>query len=369
MAEAVSAFITNAGANINRSGFDSAFAAEETVFETRELLCSLFNFSRPENVVFCLNATAALNYILKGLLKAGEHCLVSGMEHNAVMRPLNQLAKEGVDFSAIPCNKKGELLVPEIKGKIRKNTKAFVLTHASNVSGTIMPLEEAGKICAEEGLFFIVDAAQTAGLLPIDFKAIKAHALVFPGHKGLLGPQGIGGFAIEPGLAEKLTPLLSGGTGSRSESEEQPEYLPDKFESGTQNLPGIAGLNEALKYIQRTGLSAIREKEMLLTKALMDGLDELAGDGRLRILGLAAGVGRTAVVSVDFFGRDNADVGHALYTGYGIRTRCGLHCAPRAHKTLGSFPGGSVRISPGFFNTLEDIDYALFAIAEILKKK
>ncbi|HKM43065.1 MAG TPA: aminotransferase class V-fold PLP-dependent enzyme, partial [Limnochordia bacterium] len=230
--DAVKHFIDDIGDNVNRSGYD-ALASDEMVFETREMLAQLFNFPTPENVVFTLNITYGLNFLLKGLLEPGDHVIVSSMEHNAVMRPLMQLQERGVEFSRLVCDEVGKLNANSLYPMIRPNTKMVVLTHASNVSGTILPVEEIGAICQERGLWFVLDTAQTAGILPVDFQSIKTDALTFTGHKGLLGPQGIGGFLLTQELAERMETLVSGGTGSLSEYEEVPPYLPDKFEAGT----------------------------------------------------------------------------------------------------------------------------------------
>lgn len=365
VAQATMHFLEHSATNLNRSGFSEEFAAEELVFETRNMLCELFHFPKAENIVFTLNATGAMNYILKGLLKKGDHCLVSEMEHNAVMRPLSQLAQLGVEYSKMPCNIYGELELNKVQKQIKANTKAMIVTHASNVCGTILPIEELGRLCSEHGLYFIIDSAQTAGILPIGFEALKASAIVFAGHKGLLGPQGTGGAAISEELAKTLEPLVSGGTGSASESEDQPSFMPDKFEAGTMNLPGIAGLNSALTFINNTGIEAIRQKEESLCKTLLHGFAKLEG---IKLLGLKTITNRVAVISIDCLDKDNADVAYALYKHYGIRTRCGLHCAPSAHKALGSFPKGSIRFSPGFFNTEEEIDFVIASLKEVLKK-
>ncbi|HHW54136.1 MAG: aminotransferase class V-fold PLP-dependent enzyme [bacterium] len=362
--EAVKHFLDDIGSNVNRSGYAASLAAEEIVFETRERLCRLFNFGQPENVIFTLNVTQALNYLIKGLLQPGDHCIVSSMEHNAVMRPLMQLKKRGVEFSRLQCDERGRLDPGDLYPLIKANTKAVIINHASNVCGTVLPVAEIGKICAERGLRFIVDTAQTAGILDIDFQKIRADALAFTGHKGLLGPQGTGGFLLSPELARTLEPLISGGTGSLSEQEEPPPYLPDKFEAGTLNLPGIFGLHAALAYIEKTGTGAIRKKELELAALLLEGLSVI---GEARLVGLEGLENRTAVVSVDFPGYDNAEIAYLLDRDYGIKTRCGLHCAPAAHKTLGTFPRGTVRLSPGHFNTREEIEYTLSSIHKVLK--
>jgi len=363
--DAVKLFIEDIGNNVNRSGYAGSFAAEEIVFETREMLGRLFNFDRSENIIFTMNITQGLNFLLKGLLRQGDHCIVSSMEHNAVMRPLMQLKKEGAEFSRVMCDKFGRLNPDDISRHIKPNTRAVVITHASNVCGTVLPAADIGSICKEKGLKFIIDTAQTAGIMDIDFNKIKAHAIAFTGHKGLLGPQGTGGFAINDEMAEAIDTLISGGTGSLSEYEVQPPYMPDKFEAGTMNLPGIYGLNAALKYIDNIGTDAIREKELELTYMLLQGLVNIKG---VHISGLKGINNRTAVVSVDFEGCDNAEVAHCLDKYHGIKTRCGLHCAPSAHRTLGTFPRGTVRFSPGHFNTKEEIETTVSSVNQILKE-
>jgi len=356
-------FIEEIGSNVNRSGYLGSLAAEETVFATRDLLGELLNFPRSENVIFTLNVTYGLNFLLKGLLKPGDHCLVSSLEHNAIMRPLQQLEARGVQYSRIMCDREGRLAPRHLTDQLTPRTKAVVLTHASNVCGTIVPVEEIGQICAEKGLIFIIDAAQTAGVLPLDFEKTKADALAFTGHKGLLGPQGVGGFLIKQELAEQIEPLILGGTGSLSEQETQPPYLPDKFEAGTLNLPGIAGLHAALQYLKQMGIDAIREQELELAGLLLEGLGNMPD---VQIIGLQETQGRTAVVSVNFTDRDNGEMAYLLDKHFGIQTRCGLHCSPAAHKTLGTFPSGTVRFSPGHFNTKKEIATAISAVHAIL---
>jgi cysteine desulfurase family protein len=363
--DAVKYFIDNVGINANRSGYKVSFSTEEVVFATREMLGRLFNFERPENIIFTLNITQALNFLLKGLLQQGDHCIVSSMEHNAVMRPLAQLAKTGVEFSRVMCDQYGRLDPNDIYAHIKNNTKAIVMSHASNVCGTILPIKAVGNICKEKGIKFIIDTAQTAGVIDIDYKKIKADAIAFTGHKALLGPQGTGGFIINDELAQSLDTLISGGTGSLSEYEVQPPYLPDKFEAGTLNLPGIFGLHAALQYIHKIGTGAIAKKELELTEIL---LQDLCTFKDIYIAGLKETNNRTAVISVDFLNRDNAEIAYALDKYFCIKTRCGLHCAPSAHKTLNTFPQGTVRFSPGYFNTKAEIKYTVSALNKILKQ-
>lgn len=363
--DAIKHYIDDIGCNINRSGYDSSFSAEEIVYETREMIAELFNFNIPENVIFTMNVTQSMNFLLKGLLKPGDHCIVSSMEHNAVMRPLMQLHKTGIEFSRIECDFYGRMDANDIYKHIKNNTKAVIINHASNVCGTVLPVYDVGRICKEKDLFFIVDTAQSAGILDINFEELNADAVAFTGHKGLLGPQGTGGFLINNKLAETIDTLVSGGTGSLSEFEEQPHYMPDKFEAGTMNLPGIFGLHAALEYINKVGINTIRERELVLTKLFIDGIKDLDG---IKLAGLEGTDGRTAVISLDFPGRDNAEIAYLLDTQFGIKTRCGLHCAPSAHKTLNTFPQGTVRFSPGHFNTEEEIQYTVSAINKALKE-
>lgn len=368
VAESISNYITNIGCNINRGTYEDAFQAEKIVYETRELICSMFNFNIPENVIFTRNITESLNILIKGLLKPNDHVIISSMEHNAVMRPLTSLSKNAVEFSRIPSSNKGELFIEELQDHIRPNTKAVIMTQASNVCGTILPLEKVGSFCKKNNLYFIIDAAQSAGFLDIDMTTLCADAIAFTGHKGLLGPQGIGGFVANNILASKVSPLIEGGTGSVSDSECQPEYMPDKFESGTMNIPGVFGLNTALKYVKEVGLSYIREKELYLTKQF---ISEIKNMNKVKLIGLQGIENRTAVVSLDFtpFGFDNAAVAFELCNNFNIMTRCGLHCAPSAHKTLGTFPEGTVRFSFGHANTLEEVKYAVNSIFKIISDK
>ncbi|HOK63108.1 MAG TPA: aminotransferase class V-fold PLP-dependent enzyme [Soehngenia sp.] len=356
-------YIDNIGANINRGGYSEQYKAEEIVFETRQMLTELFNGEDSANVIFTLNITQSLNTVIKGYLKSGDHVIVTSMEHNAVMRPLVQLEKKGVEFSRVMCDEFGRLNPHDIKKAIKKNTKLVVITHASNVCGTILPIKEVGQICKENGLKFVVDTAQTAGCLNIDMKENYIDVLPFTGHKGLMGPQGIGGFLVSSDMANEIEPLIVGGTGSMSDSEEIPPFMPDKFESGTLNLPGIFGLNEALKYLNNVGIENIYKKEMTLTHKFIEGLMEI---DKLVLVGLKDTEGRVSTISVDCLYHDNALVSHLLDTEYNIMTRCGLHCAPSAHKTLGTFPQGTIRFSIGYHNSIEEIEYALNALKKIL---
>lgn len=365
VADAIYNYITKVGSSVNRGVYDSAFEAERIVLETRELLCELFNFNKPENVVFTKNITESLNVILKGFLKENDHVIVSSMEHNAVMRPLNTLVNKGLELTRIQANIKGQIDPLDVKKAIKSNTKAIIMTHASNVSGTMIDLESIGKIAKEANIFFIIDAAQTAGAFEVDFQKLGCNALAFTGHKSLLGPQGIGGFLIDDKLNACVSPLIEGGTGSASEKEEQPSYMPDKFESGTQNLVGIYGLNASLKYIKELGIEKISKHEIEITNYFLKKAKEIKN---IRLVGLESAEGRTAVVSIDFKELDNAQIGFLLSHEFSISTRVGLHCAPSAHKSLNTYPQGSVRFSFSYSTTKEEVDYAIDSIKKAMQK-
>lgn len=364
VATAMSDYITNRGININRGSYALAYDVEDIIYTTRQRLKTLFNGHDPSHVIFTQNVTMSLNMVIKGLLKAGDHVLVSSMEHNAVMRPLTQLLDKGITFDTIPCDSTGSIQMDSIEPLIRPNTVAMIINHASNVCGTIQPLELIGPICKAHNLQYIVDAAQTAGVIPIDVKACHIDALCFTGHKGLLGPQGIGGIILTKEMAHTLTPLIAGGTGSFSHLETMPTHMPDAFESGTLNLPGIIGLNESLSYIESQGMENIHNHELALTQAFLEGLQSIDG---INIVGKQNIQDRTAVVSITIDSMDPASIAYELESTYHIMTRVGLHCAPRAHQTLGTYPEGTVRFSFGYTNTHEDVESALSALHRIVK--
>lgn len=364
VATAMSDYITNRGININRGSYALAYDVEDIIYTTRQRLHTLFNGHDPSHVIFTQNVTMSLNMVIKGLLKAGDHVLVSSMEHNAVMRPLTQLRDKGITFDIIPCDKMGSIQLESMDSLIRPNTVAMIINHASNVCGTIQSLESIGPICKAHNLQFIVDAAQTAGVIPIDVKACHIDALCFTGHKGLLGPQGIGGIILTKEMAQNLTPLIAGGTGSFSHLETMPTHMPDAFEAGTLNLPGIIGLNEGLSYIESQGMENIHNHELALTQAFLEGLQSI---DVVNIIGKQDIQDRTAVVSITIDSMDPASIAYELESTYHIMTRVGLHCAPRAHQTLGTYPEGTVRFSFGYANTHEDVVSALSALHRILK--
>lgn len=372
--DAVYRYMTQIGSNINRGCYEDAYSAEEMVYDTRRQLCDLFGFSDCKNVIFTKNVTESLNIIIKGFFKTGDHVLVSSMEHNAVMRPLVQLEQAGVSFTRLPCTKEGcldagkEGIDTFLEPYIRPETRAIIMTHASNVCGTLLPIREVGNFCSRHGLRLIVDAAQTAGTCPIYMDEMHIDALAFTGHKGLLGPQGIGGFIVRDDMASEMNPLLSGGTGSLSHTEHIPDFLPDRFEPGTMNLPGIAGLHAGLTWIADTGMENIRAHEWKLTEQFIQGILTIDPSGeRIRLVGKKDVSGRTGVVSIQTPCHELSDVAFRLDDTYGIMTRVGLHCAPSAHKALGTYPTGTIRFSFGWHNTTEDVSLALTALKELTK--
>lgn len=365
VAKSISDYILNVGTNVGRGAYDLSYKAQNTVYETRELICELFNFNKPENVIFTKNVTESMNVLIKGLLNEGDHVIVSSMEHNAVMRPLNSFENK-IEYTRIQCNELGELKAEDVADSIKPNTKAIIMTHASNVCGTILDLEKVGKICKKNNIFFIIDGAQTAGCLDVDIQKLNADAIGFTGHKSLLGPQGIGGFIVNSKIAEEMNTFIEGGTGSLSDTERQPDYMPDKFESGTLNIPGIYGLNASLKYLLNYGIKNIKKKEDYLLDKFLEGLLNMK---KIRLVGKKTSDGRTGILSIDFINDDNGLVAHELSKKYGIMTRSGLHCAPSAHKTLGTFPNGTVRFSLSHFTTLKEIEYSIDCINNIVNQE
>ena len=364
VAEAINNYILNVGTNIGRGAYAEAFETESVVFETRELLADMFGGEDSKNVVFTKNVTESLNVLLHGYLKEGDHVIVSSLEHNAMMRPLVEMKNKGVSFTRLVPNEKGQFDTQDLQKALKPETKLVAMMHASNVFGTLLDLEPVGAFAKENNLRFIVDAAQTAGFINVNMKDLHADAIAFTGHKSLLGPQGIGGFIISDDFAKEVNAFIQGGTGSKSDSEKQPEYLPDKFEAGTPNTIGIIGLHASINFLLDKGLKTIHDHEMELTKALIEGLQNMPA---VKIVGTLDLNHRTPVVSIDTPNHDSAMVSYALTSTYGINNRCGMHCAPSAHKTMGTFPQGTIRFSFGYANTMEDVETTLSALKEILK--
>lgn len=358
--QAMQYFIQEIGASPGRAGHKRTVKANAIVDETRQLLAELFNIDDKNRIIFTLNATDSLNLAIKGLLRTGEHAVTSSMEHNSVTRPLYTLEAYGVEVTKVLCDIQGNIKVEEIEQAIRPNTRAIVMTHASNVTGTVMPVAEIGRLAAKYNLYFILDAAQTAGLLDIDVKKFNISVLTFPGHKSLMGPQGTGGLYIREGVP--LLTLREGGTGSGSETPTQPDMMPEKYESGTLNAMGIAGLGAGLKFIRKVGLAKIREHELNLTKYFLDRAMGIKG---LRIYGYYAMPNRVPVVSFSIDGFKAGQVGGILDKEYDIACRAGLHCAPDAHHTLGTFNEKLVRFSFSYFNQPQEVDYAINALKKI----
>lgn len=365
VAQAVGAVLTHGCFNINRGAYARAYEAANVVFEAREKLATLFGCSSGREVVFTGGLTQSINMVLKGLLKPGDHVVTTQMEHNAVMRPLAQMEEQGVRVDVARCDEDGLLDFGDMASKITNRTRLVVMTHASNVCGSILPIREVGAICRERGALLLVDAAQTGGVLPISVRRDGIDILAFSGHKGLLGPMGIGGLLLAQGIAEQMTPLIAGGTGSHSDVFKMPTELPDHLEAGTLNLPGIAGLSAALDCLNQIGIDAIYMKEMKLLTRLADGL---RARHDVRMLGPKRPSDKCAILALDFLNRDNADIARRLDEDYRIMTRCGLHCAPAAHRALGTFPRGVVRCSFGYENTESEVDRLLEAVEEILDK-
>jgi cysteine desulfurase/selenocysteine lyase len=356
-------FLTDIGASPGRSGHHLAVEAGRIVYETRELVAELFNSPDPLRIIFGPNVTEALNLALHGILNPGDHVISSSMEHNSMMRPLKTLEKKGVLLTIIQCSKEGFLDPADIKAAIRPATKMIALNHASNVVGTLLPVEEVGKIVREHDLLFLVDTAQTAGAYKIDMQRYSIDLLGFTGHKSLYGPPGTGGLVIGDRVNVKdINPIKTGGTGSNSGSEFQPDFLPDMGESGTPNSVGLAGLHEALKGILGKGVVNIRGEEMSLTQRLIDGLKDIP---KVTVYGGHDAKKQTATVSFNIAGMAPSEVGIRLDEEYDIMCRVGLHCAPIPHKTIGTFPDGTVRFGLGIFNKIEEVDAALFAVQQL----
>jgi len=345
--------------NPGRSGHRLAVEAAREVFAAREAVAELFNTGDSSRIVFTWNATGALNTALQGFLRSGGHVITSSMEHNSVMRPLHTLRERGlIKYTVIPCSPRGELDPDEVRKAATKSTRLIVLTHASNVCGTLLPVKEVKKLLPDIPL--LVDSAQTAGVLPVDVQDAGIDMLAFSGHKGLYGPMGTGGLCV--GKEIRLEPFIQGGTGSRSEELSQPDYLPDALESGTLNVPGLSGLHAGVEFIRKEGLQTIRDHEISLTRLLLDGL---SGNGKIRIHGIQDPEKQTAVVSITIDGKDPGEVARLLDRDFGIATRASLHCAPLAHRTLGTFPRGTVRFSMSYLNTKGDVQEAVRALEAI----
>lgn len=344
-----------------RAEHRGAAEATRVVTEGRQRLARLFNAPDPSRIVFTANATQALNLALKGFLRAGDHVVTSGVEHNAVWRPLKALERQGVQLSAVPCSPAGALDAARVVAALRPNTRLIVATHASNVLGTVLPVADLAEVAHRHGLPFLVDAAQTAGVYPIDVGALGVDLLAFTGHKGLLGPAGTGGLVVGSGIG--LEPILEGGTGGDSSLETMPPGLPERLEAGTLNGVGIASLSAGVAFLLEKSVGNVRRHEVELTAHLLEGLAALDG---VTVYGPSNPEARTAVVSINLAGCEPEQVAHVLDEVYDVATRAGLHCAPQAHRTMGTLERGALRVSPGHFTTRDEIDYLLTSLRDIL---
>lgn len=360
--EKINDYLRYNGASPGRGGHKKSVAAGRLVEQTRKDLANFFNIEDSSRLVFSSNATEAINICLKGILNSGDHVIISSMEHNSVLRPLWALCQKGIELSIIECSQNGELDPQKVKSQIKSNTRLICVLHSSNVTGTILPIKEIGNVAKEHEILFMLDTAQTAGVIPIDVIEFNLDILTFTGHKGLLGLQGTGGFYLRSGV--EIRSWLEGGTGSASESHAQPEEMPDKFESGTANTPGIVGLGAGVRFIEEVGLEKIQKHEESLIEALIIGLKDIEN---VILYGPLDPTRQSAVLSFNIKNVDCSVVSHLLDNVYDISCRAGLHCAPLAHKTIGTFPSGSCRLSPGYFHTLEDINKVVGAIFDIEK--
>ncbi len=361
--EAVTGYLREIGASPGRSSHQAARRADEIVFRTRQALAALFGVENSERIVFTANATEALNLAIKGTLKPGEHAVTTSLEHNSVLRPLRALERLGLELTIIQCDG-GAIDVDEIRRAIRPDTRLLATSFASNVTGAVLPVSRIGEIAKERGVPYLVDAAQAAGSWPIDLGELPVDMLAFTGHKSLLGPMGTGGLYIREGI--DVEPLKHGGTGSDSASPSQPEALPDRFEAGTLNGPGIAGLGASVQYILEAGVDSIRNREAALAGRLEAGLREIEG---VHILTGGERPDRIALLSITIDGVESKRAAYDLDRDFGICVRAGLHCSPDAHRSIGTFPGGTVRFSPGLFTTEEEIDTAIEAVGEVASRK
>lgn len=341
-----------------------AVRASRILFDTRKQLSKLFNIKNPNDIAFASNTTMALNMAIKGWLKPGDHVIATSVEHNSVRRPLYYLEQKiGIEVTYIEADERGNIKLDEVANAVKTNTTLAVVNHSSNLLGTIMPIAEIAEITRKHGIKLLVDAAQSAGIIPVDVRAMGIHMLAFPGHKGLLGPQGTGGLYIDPEL--ELEPLLHGGTGSQSEAREQPQVRPDRYEAGTQNTPGIAGLKMGVMHVLNETVQNIHTKEWTLAQRLIQGLQQIKA---VRLLGPKLGEQRTGIVAFNVEGIDPSELSFILDQHYQIAVRAGFHCTPLAHACAGTSATGAIRASVGIYSTEAEVDALAEAITEITKQ-
>ncbi|UQZ84501.1 putative cysteine desulfurase [Paenibacillus konkukensis] len=361
--EAMQRCMLEYAANPGRGSHQMAVQASRALFETRKNLAKLFAVKNPNDISFAQNTTMALNQAILGFVKDGDHVVCTSVEHNSVRRPLEFLKKtKGISITYVATNEKGELHIDDVAAAITANTTLLVCSHSSNLLGSILPVEQMGELCRQKGVTFLVDAAQSAGTLPIDVVRMGIHLLAFPGHKALLGPQGTGGLYIDPEL--DLVPLMHGGTGSQSEAIDQPTVRPDRYEAGTQNTVGIAGLNEGVKFVLRETTEKIHKKEWEQTQRIMAGLMEIEG---VKVLGPDLGQNKTGIVTFTVHEADSSEIAFILDHSFQIAVRSGYHCSPLAHESAGTMERGAVRASVGYFTSEEEVDRLIAAVKEIAK--
>jgi cysteine desulfurase family protein len=359
--EAMEQNMKESAANPGRGSHAMAVKASRVVFEARKRLARLFRIGNPNDIAFTLNTTHALNLAIQGLLKPGDHVVATSLEHNSIRRPLEALKRKiGIDVTYVPTDTKGMLKREDVEQAITARTKLIAVTHSSNLLGTIIPISDIGEIARRRNIKFLIDSAQSAGVLPIDVEGMGIDLLAFPGHKGLMGPQGTGGLYIHPNV--ELEPLVHGGTGSKSEAPEQPHIRPDRYEAGTPNTVGLAGLSEGVNFVLKETPQVIHAKELQLTFELMEGLQRIPG---ITLLGPDLGEERTAIVSFLLNGVDPSELAFLLDQQFGIAVRAGFHCTPLGHETAGSYDTGAVRASPGYFTQKSEITLMIDAVSEI----
>ncbi|OAA91806.1 aminotransferase class V-fold PLP-dependent enzyme [Clostridium ljungdahlii] len=364
--DAISNFMKNIGATAGRGAYKSAIEADRLVFNCRDNICKLFNGKDPSNTIFTYNITDSLNLIINGVLNQGDHVITSSLEHNSVWRPLKTLERDrSIEISTLPCTNEGISKACDIEKLIKKNTKLIVFTHASNVLGTIQPIREIGAIARKYKILFLVDSAQTAGAYPIDVQRDNIDILAFTGHKSLLGPTGTGGLLINCDT-NCIRPLKSGGTGEDSKNPYQPDYYPNKLEAGTLNVAGIVGLGEGIKYIYDLGVQKIRDKENEIIEYALKRLDEIPG---IHIYGPKDAKKIVGVISFNIENMSGEDIAFRLDKEYDIMIRVGFHCAPTAHRIMGTYEIGAMRIGIGYFNEKQDIDALVNALKNIVSEK
>ncbi len=371
VAEAMVHFLETVGANPGRAAHRQALESGRIVYDTRVAVCELFHAPDPLRVVFTKNVTEALNLALQGLLRPGDHVITSSMEHNSMMRPLRALEQQsrqgsgGIQVTVVACSPQGVLDPAAVEAALRPNTRLIALNHASNVLGTLLPVAAVGTLCRERDLLLLVDAAQTGGAYSVDMQADQIDLLAFTGHKSLGGPMGTGGLIVGERVDEtQIDPLIRGGTGSRSQHEVQPDFLPDLGESGTPNVVGLAGLKAGVRWVLERGVQAIRAHEVALTRALVEGLQAIPG---VIVHGTLDPELQTATVSFNVTRMAPSEVGLRLDDEYGVLCRVGLHCAPAAHRTMGTFPDGTVRFGLSAFSTAEEVRLALDAVRQLAR--